>query len=469
MFHKNNLPGCHKMKRFLCIIIAVFCLMTILYISAAQAETTLKLNGVVERYIGDFLDLHPDVTLDGENYKYYATTEELASDLLLQSFDYDVFEVSNARMDYRTIMKKGYCLDLSESEIIQNAMERLQPVFAQQCIMDGKIYAIPFTFQLNYLALSQSMLERVGLDGIETPTTFPVFLDFLEQWLDHLKANPDCDVALLGMAYWGDASYYGADAYTAFLVEQLLENYMMQKSYAGETLNFDDSVLIPLLDRCYQLGHELYRYDAGIKTNNSLLENIASIAMDGYDFLSLRLDPSQPKLVQIYVNLYAVNADTKHPALCIELMEALCINNWPMYNTYLYQDGEPLIDPQYDSRVSKMQQLIEDTQRELSSDTLDVVYRGELEDRLQRQQSNLQKLLENEDAKYLVTAEDLTWFQSHEDCMFVQMPSVFNPNNVENANAYKQLQARYATGQISAKELVMELDRMAWMIEMEVQ
>lgn len=442
-------------------------LVCILAISAAQAEVTLKLNGINTRYIGDFSDLHPSVVLDESNYKFYATMEELANDLLLGSFDYDVFELSNSRMDYRTIMEKGYCLDLSESAIIQTAMARLHPIFAQQCMLDGKVYAIPCTFQLNYLAISPSMMERSGIGEIEIPSTFPEFLDFLEQWLSYLEENPDCDVALLGMSHWGDESFYNADSYTTFLVEQLLENYMMQKAYAGEVLVFEEAELIPLLERCYQIGQELYTHDSGVKATCSLLQNIAGITIDGYDFLSLRLDASQPKLMQIYVNLYAVNAGTENPELCIELMEALCANNWPMYNTYLYQDSEPLPDPQYDNRVSQMQQQIEDTQRALSSDTLDDSFQFELEERLQRQQNNFQKLLANENAKYLVTPDQLEWFQARVDCMLVQMPGVFNANYVENANTFKQLKARFVTGQISARKLVTELNRIAWMIETE--
>lgn len=438
-----------------------FLLALIFSLSSAQGEVTLKLNGVNERYMGDFCGLHSNVILDGEEYKYYATTEELASDLALWAFAYDVFELSNSRMDHRAIMEKGYCLDLSRSDIIQNAMERLQPVFAQQCILNGKTYAIPHTFQLNYMAISPSMIERSGIGEIEIPSTFPAFLDFLEQWIAHLKQTSECDVALLGMAYWGDGSFYNASSYTVFLVEQLLENYMMQKAYAGEPLVFDETELTALLDRCYQIGQELYLYDAVVQTNHSLLHAIANIAVDGYDFLSLRLDPSQPNLMQIYVNLYAASADTENPDFCIELMEALCVNNWPMYNTYLYQDTEPLLDPQYDSEIAQRQQQIENTQRTLSSDTLNASSRTEWEDRLQRQQNNLQKLLENEDAKYLVSARQLEWFRSCMDCMFVQLPGIFNANHIENASAFKQLKARFAMGQISAKELVTELDRIA--------
>ena len=154
------------------------------------------------------------------------------------------------------------------------------------------------------------------------------------------------------------------------------------------------------------------------------------------------------------MGVYVVNAGTQNPEVCIELLESLCMNNQSHYTAYFYQDSVPLLDPQYDSRVENLQGLIQDTQRQLADGNLDAAYRAELEFRLERQQANLQKLLDNEDEKYLVSAADLEHFRSYADCVFVQMPGLFNANDVENAQAFKQLKKRFCTGQMSATELV---------------
>lgn len=452
------------------LIATILLLSLLLTMSTAHAEISLKLNGVNMEYSENFVVEHPDVRLLDEEYTFYETTGQLTSDLLLGAFDYDVFDMNNAFVDYRVIMEKGYCLDLAKSEVIQEAMKRLHPSFATQCMIDGRIYAVPHHFQLNYISIAPAILAQSGIGEVEIPTTFPEFLDFLELWIAHLKENPGCEVALLGAAYWGDASWYHSDSYTGFLVDELLQNYIMQMEYAGESVTFDEETLIPLLERCYQIGQELYLYDPGVQAHESILSmSGATVVREGEDFLSLRLNATQPKLISAYMTVYAVNAETQNPEMCIELMEALCLNNWPTYNTYFYQDTEPLLDPQYDSNVARMQELIQDTQRQLNSGILDAAYRAELEFRLERQQANLQKLLENEDKKYLVTSADLEHFRSYADCIFVQMPGIFHANDTENAQAYKQLKTRFSTGQMSAKELVKELNRMAWMIEMEKQ
>ena len=128
---------------------------------------------------GTFAAEHPNVRLVQDEYTFYETTGDLTSDLLLGAFDADVFSMTNSFIDYRVIMEKGYCLDLSSSAIIQNVMQRLHPSFAQSCMMDGMIYAIPYNFQLNYMTISPATLALSGIGDVEIPTTFPEFLDFL--------------------------------------------------------------------------------------------------------------------------------------------------------------------------------------------------------------------------------------------------------------------------------------------------
>jgi len=458
------------MKKHIKLIATILLISLLFTMSAAQAETSIKLHGINMEHSGTFAAEHPNVRLVQDEYTFYETTGDLTSDLLLGAFDADVFSMTNSFIDYRVIMEKGYCLDLSSSAIIQNVMQRLHPSFAQSCMMDGMIYAIPYNFQLNYMTISPATLALSGIGDVEIPTTFPEFLDFLELWIEHLKKNPDCGVALLGSGYWGDPTYYYPDSYTGFLVDELLQNYIMQMEFTGEAVSFDEAELIPLLERCYQIGQDLYLYDPGVQANDSILNlSGATIVRDGEDFLSLRLNSSQPKLIPTYMGVYVVNAGTHNPEVCIELLESLCMNNQSHYTAYFYQDSEPLLDPQYDSRVENLEGLIQDTQRQLAGGNLDAAYRAELEFRLERQQANLQKLMDNEDEKYLVSAAELEHFRSYADCVFVQMPGLFNANDVENAQAFKQLKKRFCTGQMSATELVKELNRMAWMIEMEQQ
>lgn len=324
------------------------------------------------------------------------------------------------------------------------------------------------------LAFRISLLEETDLAGTAVPGTFPEFLDFVEKWLDFLQQHPDTDVALLGESYWGDASFYKKNSYTAFLVDQLLNGYMMQLEYAHESTQFDQAALVPLLERCQTLGQKLYKMDKGVRGSQSLIEvgTPTLFPTDGTP-LFFKLSADQPNLISTRMVLCAVYADAQEPQLCIELLESICQNFepnkdslQPEQNTLLYQNTQPLLNPFYEESLNTLYKVIQNT-KDLLAANPNAATRAQLEDRLSRQEANLQKLLDNPESQYLVSQKDLDTFNAYADCLLVRSPSIFHPNDYENANTFKQLKAKFSNGVISANELVESLNNLAWMIEAE--
>lgn len=341
-------------------------------------------------------------------------------------------------------------------------------------MVDGKIYAVPYSFQMDCLAFRSSLLEETDLAGTAVPGTFPEFLDFVEKWLEFLQQHPDTDVALLGESYWGDASFYKKNSYTAFLVDQLLNGYMMQLEYAHESTQFDQAALVPLLERCQTLGQKLYKLDKGVRGSQSLIDISAPTLFptDGTP-LFFKLSADQPNLISTRMVLCAVYADAQEPQLCIELLESICQNFepnkdslQPEQNTLLYQNTQPLLNPFYEESLNTLYKVIQNT-KDLLAANPNAATRAQLEDRLSRQEANLQKLLDNPESQYLVSQKDLDTFNAYVDCLLVRSPSIFHPNDYESANTFKQLKAKFSNGVISANELVESLNNLAWMIEAE--
>lgn len=379
-------------------IVGILLTLLPLFMADARAEVLL-LNGISTGKLDSFLQEHPGTKLESESYTFYETTAALEKGL--QSKTQDVFDMLTAVHDVKRIFNEGYCLDLSDSEIIRKAIDRMYPAVAAQCMANGKIYAIPTHVQMNYLAISLAQLEHAGMHGETIPTTFPEFLDLIERWIGHLKAHPGTETALCGSAFWGDAAYYHGDSYTVLLVELLLENTMMQQECAGETITFD-AQLLPMLERCAQLGRELYQYDPGVQGSASILQSVASGIMEDYDYMSLKLQADQPDLLSVTITLNAVAADTLHPELCISMLEALCLHNEPSFDICIYQDAETGT----------------------------------------RSAAELEKI--HGYAKYF----------------FVEKPEGFHDSYSEKAAMLKQLTRRFAQGQIDAEALLQELNRL---------
>ncbi len=452
----------NKIKHVCCLLLCLLCLLLSL---PANAETVLKLNGI--DMPDDFSDMHPQVKAADLEYHYYESTNEIITDFLLGSFQYDAFTLYNSSINYQTIMNKGYCLDLSSSEIISNAIHDLYPAYAEQCVYDGKIYAIPIHTQLNLTIFSTAVLEQTDFGEVKVPESFPEFLDFLEQWVDYLKENRDCSISVLG-TYLGDKSEYNEQSYTSFLVDWLLNNYIMQKEYAGEELDFENEELVTLLNRCAQVGADLYDHDPATEATGSIVNAGTAVAFlndESKHFLSLRLNSEQPKLISVYLTLQAVNAKTEYPELCIELMESLLQNNLAQNSAYLYQSAEPVPDPDYDAKVAQQQSFVQESENQLSRDDLSEDERDKYEYNLERQQIVLKSLLENENKKYIVSPLMLATYRTYTDYLYVPMPGTFTKG--EDAKNFRQLKARFVGGQMTAEQLTQELTRIARMIEAE--
>ncbi len=453
----------NKNKCVFCFVMCMVCTL-LLYLSAS-ADTVLKLNGI--DVPESFSNAHSDVKVADLEYHYYESTNEMITDFLLGSLDYDAFDLDNTSINYQTFMSKGYCLDLSSSEIISQAIENLYPAYAEQCVYDGKIYAIPVHSQLNLTVFSTEVLGQTDFGDVKVPESFPEFLDFLEQWVDYLKDNPDCSISVLG-TYLGDESDYNEQSYTGFLVDWLLDNYIMQREYVGKELDFEDEELISLLNRCAQIGAELYDYDPATKATGSIVNSGTAVAFlndENKCFMSLRLNDSQPKLISVYLSMYAVNAKTENPELCIELMESLLQNNLAQNSAYLYQNAEPVLDPDYDANVTQQQAFVQETENQLSREDLTEDERDKLEYNLEHQQKILNDLLENENKKYKVSPSALETYRTYTDYLYVPVPGIFSKS--DDAVNFRQLKSRFVGGQLTAEQLTQELTCVAKMITAE--
>ena len=448
---------------------AALALGLLISLPAVKAETELLVNQV--SVPDSFRTVHPEVVIENKNH-WYETTGEMTTEMLLGTFDSDMFRLDSIGIDYHSIMEKGYCLDLSGSEIIRNAIQNLYPVYADQCMKDGKIYAVPITVQLNYMTMNPDVLAETGMSTVEIPDTFPEFLDFVERWVDYLEENPE-GIALYSRV--NDIVYYNEQTYTLFLVNELLDNHILQKSFAGEPLRFNEPEVVELLKRCYQLGQRLYENDQGPNVAPSILRSGGGAFFGNVDnhFLPLRLNENQPKLIDVYLDLYAANALTDNPELCIEMLEDVVQDNdltdefLQTQRTFLYQNMELVPSTQYEETIANMQRLIHETRDALNNENLTAADRYELEERLEMQEERLKEDIASEGGKWVVTQEQFDIYRSYTDYLYVSMPGVFNANEVEQAEIFEQLKARFVAGQMTAEELVNELDRVAEMIERE--
>ena len=174
----------------------------------------------------------------------YAATHDSSVEEYLRDFLYgdaaDVYGVRDPAV-FSALAEKGYCVDLSGSEVISAYVERMYPGIRGAFCRDGKIYAIPFIASFDFrfaLGYNPQVMAMMGLTEADLPRTFMEWMAFLEQWADSpvLEEN---DVELVRASIYGDLR--------ELLLMAILEQQAINCEQKGLPPTFSDEALTALL------------------------------------------------------------------------------------------------------------------------------------------------------------------------------------------------------------------------------
>ena len=462
------------MKRNLTLLLS---LGMILCLTVHAGGQTLKYYGgfdIGNQGYQEFVSQHPDLRLKGSE-TYYNNTGEFIGALLTQSLDSDVFLLNNHMHDYQQIMKKGYLLDLSGSKVISEAISRMHPSIVKQTKEDGRIYAVPERIGFDYMQINRDGWERAGLTEGDVPGSFPDFLDFLEKWCDRSEKSGEQNIRINLMWDW---DLYNEGTYTGWLSGILIDSYILQKQYAEEQLSFNEPELAVLLERCKAIGRRLFDVEPQIKGENqqgiyyTLFENgLQSAWPQSMAWVpNFRLNDAQPKLMKAWMHMYSINVRTEISDLCVELLEKIVTgpespNGW--MSGFLYQDSEPIPNPNYEESLKHWTDQVNDAKEKLSNPNLSLDQKQEIEESLNRYEYYLEQ--HNDDTKkFYISPSQLEEYKQYANGLFFPSPGVFDSSS-ESFKILDNLQKQFGAGVLSTEQFMGELSRIARMVELENQ
>ena len=490
------------MKRLLAMLLV---LMTVTAAACAE-ELTVYYWGDDRDINAAFLAAHPGVTLaesrmDGS---YPITASELAGKMLTREFDYDVFYVATGRYRPQEIIDKGYALDLSGSDVIREAVARMHPAIQAQVMRDGKIYAFPYsvTFAPKPMVCNPEAWEALGYTEADIPQSFPEFLDFLDAWVERQRQDPQEE-------YWVfnsmDVTVYSSSYYTDRLTQLLMENYILQKQFAGEPLTFDEPELLALLERVQETGAAIYsietvKEESWGRVGTALFgTEMMGLFLDEADIerwqVPLRLSREQPAVVSGEMSMAMVYAGSDTPELAIAYVESIVLNNtdngYRWADAKLYTDGQPIVNEAQANEIRHWSNLIALAEHRLANDRTPYTEYMDLDGWTQQELNNYAHnavevweqddstirdwldswhwyLNQAEQREYIFSPEALAAWQRFIQAMYFPEPSAFSPSTDVGWN-FLTLEKQFAEGTISAGQLLEEARRIAWMVEMENQ
>ena len=407
-----------------------------------------------------FVKAHPEITVQTET-NIYLSTDEIINAFLTGEFPFDTFVMTSTSFDIQLLMAKGYCSPLADSAVLRTELDQMYSPIQNLVSRDGAIYGAPFFCHVSYYTYRPEAWEAAGLTAEDVPTSFEEYLDFLEKWVARIRENPEDEISVSNLF---DSDLYGEHSYISYLVDRLISNHIMQCNYAGEPLRFDTPLFRELLARCQSIGADLYKYEPEQKGNLGLFEDLYGMR-ELKHLVPLRLTAEQPVLIKASLYTVFLNSSSEHAALATEYLENCVTCAEPQDAAYLYRDAQPVEDPNYRLSMDAIQAEIDRLKKRLTADALEPSERNLLQDQLAQKQLIWDEMVVSEE-RYLISENDLALYRSYGENLYFQPPSIFDPSTEDGKNL-RQLRDRFCTGGMSAEQFISELDRLAWMLEME--
>lgn len=407
-----------------------------------------------------FAAAHPDVKIDINSNTYY-NTQQVLNSFLTGELPYDVFSLTTQTFQIRLLMEKGYLMPLATNGVIQSFVANMYAPFREQLSYNGILYGIPYACGVYYYAYDPDAWAEAGLTETNVPTSFTDYLNFLDQWVLRIQDEPEDAISVCNSF---DSEQYGPHSYILYLVQLLVENYILQSNYNGVPIRFNTPTFMNLLNRCQKIGQALYTYEPEQKGMYALFEERTTLQQLRY-LVPLRLTEDQPIIVKASIYASFINIRSQESALSEDFLIQRLQHISPQDNVYFYPDAEPVKDENQQHLAEALSEVIADLETELTKENLTEDERIAVMSRLEEKKQQYANA--TDPAKlYNISPDDIAVYQEYGDRLFFQPPSIFDPSTDDGQNVLR-LEKRFALGQLTSEQFVQELDRLSRMLEME--
>lgn len=151
------------MKRFMAVFV-ILVLTVCTCFASCDAETLVTYGGQfpeTKTGYNDFLQENPNIHMEWSDVIYNPPTL-LTTALISGEFDCDLFTEGTNAINWETLMKKGYCLDLSGSSVLMKAVQRMHPQIAAEAFYEGRLYTIPIRINFQYWEICKGTWNSLG-------------------------------------------------------------------------------------------------------------------------------------------------------------------------------------------------------------------------------------------------------------------------------------------------------------------
>jgi len=404
--------------------------------------------GVYDRFMLE----RPDVALSSQHSASShetLTTGELGQRIQTGMLQYDIMVINTQVYDLKSLIKKGYCLDLSGDEELLAAVQRMHPAIRDQVLVDGKLYGLPARVNgLHSVQYFPNSMDALGLQPSDLPQSFESMVEFLMNWREVSRGQ--------------DMMPFPVSNTQTMLKDRLITHYMHHCYKTGQELHFKDPIFVEALEQIDRLPLPKYPENSGMP----VLMSFDDPAMKD-NVLTLSIKEGGPKIQPARMFVYIVSATTKEPRMAMDYLRMAANHGDDWYRAGLYTDWtEPVEQKGYQTWLLEQQQ-----EEARLKQALNKAKEGSQEARAAKDAlaAHQARFLEQQAfQQYAVTQSDLAHYQQ-EVAPYLSFAPVnpFTSYGEPGGEGIHNTIQRYLKGQLSARQLAEELDGKARLMRLE--
>ena len=412
-----------------------------------------------------FSSEYPSIPLTFGQNVYFNTAQEMAQAMASGDNAFDIYSINTSYNDFASLMKKGYCLDLSGNDKISAELAQTYPFIQNALQYNGTYYAVPIRVQSYGMSFNRECWEENELMD-KLPTSFMGLIDFINWWTEEgMEDYPD--IILCEDAY----------DYQQFLFQQAIDQYINLYQAQGEQLKLNTPLLLQILQAIEELDFDTLNDTIPQEDENGVITGGEALFATWGNAMDVSTDPYyEPLLISLeeggdiyipvdleamFINPNSQNVDMAMLYLQTELEkmdDQQHIMMWPNYN-------EPIENRTYLKAVEEAEKELAEAQEKLKTATPE-------------EKSALQNIIDNnkmtvsykEKYRWLASEESIAAYREVAKHCFVSVPSIFtNYSATDAANTVDTLVQRYLQKQIPLQQFLSQLDNKVQMMQLEMQ
>lgn len=408
-----------------------------------------------------------DVAITLSEDTYYSSAQDLAQAMVSGGDEFDILRLNVNYLDFTRLMEKGYCEDLSSSQIISDFFSSTYDVVQNAMSLDGKVYGVPVMVDINCFG---SYMDKEDLNAFLTESGIEVPKTYLE-WMQLLND-------------WGEKGYY--ETYSDYVptnngnpAEGLLSNvliaYFQYMEATKQELTLDTPLLRTLLTAVKDVDisdwYEEPDWDDEeamdeFFSRESLFDDYVGLDVQKTSWSSvfpLSLSDETEPVIPLNMEILFINPRSQHKEAAIRYLEAY-VQALDVYTKTKLCPGmnDPIENEYYESNLQSMQENLDSLNKQLekaAEEDVKETLRQEIADREEYMATYAAE------ERYYATAESIAAYRALDKYFFVPAQD----SNIYASEETRTLINQYRQGLISMDQFIQQMDAKLRLMRLENQ